>query len=156
MKVAGSLRTHGKREYHLAFALFNKTFRNPQFQPSEWQLRDAAGAALRLAAGDDPTTRPGVEECVHLHVLARQWLARPLEQAVRLMKTGRTADRRAARALVADWPRDPSLALARDPKYLAALPDEVRKPWEELWAEVARVLGPEDITRGPAPRVVAE
>src|SRR5262249_47365892 len=50
----------------------------------------------------------------------------------------------------ATWQTDPALASVRDPAPLAQLPEDERKEWQRLWADVAALLAADPLEQGQA------
>jgi tetratricopeptide (TPR) repeat protein/tRNA A-37 threonylcarbamoyl transferase component Bud32 len=129
-----------KKEYALAFRLFSDAF---AVEPMLVQANryKAARAAVQFAAGHDAHgVKLEMEEWYHLQKQARTWLAADLAALRKFAASAPAAQRQQARAYLGNWPEDSDLVPVRDPTWVKAMPDEERKAWEALWAEVAEIL----------------
>jgi tetratricopeptide (TPR) repeat protein len=124
VELAGFCRRPPRPDHGLALRLWQAAFAADSTLERGNQYA-AAGSALRLAAGADPGRQFGVEEWYELHRLALGWLTVELA-AVR----GRSDAR------LDWWLEDPDLASARDPKWRAAMPADVRARWDRFWGDV--------------------
>jgi hypothetical protein len=135
--------TSRQKEYALALRLYTEAFAAVPglANPTSIHRYNAACAAVRLAAGDDPSTPVEVEQAAALRNQAREWLAAGLVA----LRTYAKSDRRPVVDWFAQWVTGPDLVSVRDPQRLAGLPEDERKAWEELWGEVEalrKVVGP--------------
>jgi eukaryotic-like serine/threonine-protein kinase len=97
---------------------------------------NAACAAARAAAGDDPSARTvDATEWARLTGLAHDWLRTDLADL-----KGRTENPAAVRRTLTHWRRDPDLVAIRDPNRLRTMTAADRKRWEQFWADVDAVL----------------
>jgi serine/threonine protein kinase/Tfp pilus assembly protein PilF len=100
----------------------------------------ASRAALLASAGKGEGTGPLNEaEKTRLRRQALTWLQAELQACKELLQDAVPTLTDCQRQLDL-WRRDPDLAPVREPKQLAELPAGERKAWQELWAEVDRVL----------------
>ena len=63
-----------------------------------------------------------------------------LAARVRLLDADPTAARLRVREALTRWQKEPDLACVRDPSELDKLPEDERKQYLALWADVAAVL----------------
>jgi tetratricopeptide (TPR) repeat protein len=107
---------------------------------------DAACAAARAAAdpGSDEA-RLGEPERAGLRRQALDWLRADLALRAKLLQDGKPV----GWALMI-WQTDPALAGVRDSTPLAKLPDDERKEWQRLWADVALGLADDPVEQGRA------
>jgi tetratricopeptide (TPR) repeat protein len=128
-----------KKEYALAFRLFTDAFAaDPKL--IEANRYDAACAAIQFAAGNDVRVKLGTEEWYYLQHQARTWLAADLDALRNLAASDKPAERQKARTTLTHWLEDSDLVPVRDPAWLQAMPDDERKAWQALWADVQDVL----------------
>jgi tetratricopeptide (TPR) repeat protein len=131
-----------RHQYRAAVDLFNQAFRgDPRLADNlrAGHRYGAAACAARAAAGqgkDAGGLDAGQRAALRKQALA--WLRQDMELSAGL---ARKADgRRLVRARLTSWRNDPALATVRDERSLAALPEEERGPWRQLWAGVAALL----------------
>jgi serine/threonine-protein kinase len=98
---------------------------------------DAARAAVTGACGQGEDAR-SLPDKVAL-MLRRQALAW-LRADLALSATAGEAGVQAMRQRLARWRQDPELAPVRDGAVLDRLPEDERRPWHQLWEEVAALL----------------
>jgi hypothetical protein len=84
--------------------------------------------------------RPHPEEAFFLHQQAHAWLRANLEVYGKMAASNEPKNRRLATQKLGHWKIDRDLRAARDPAYLALLPDDLRTDWQRLWEEVDKVL----------------
>jgi len=96
---------------------------------------NAACAALRLAAGHDPTATLGPDEPTKLRAEAAGWLE------AYLARLKGHPDRDHVTRTVRHWQGDLDLGSIRGPE-VAKLPADERPRWEKLWRDVADLLAP--------------
>jgi serine/threonine-protein kinase len=102
---------------------------------------NAARAAARSGCGHGKDA-PGLGEAEgkKWRDQARQWLRAELPARVRLLDADPTAARLGVREALTRWQKEPDLACVRDPSELDKLPDDERKEYLALWADVAAIL----------------
>jgi hypothetical protein len=99
----------------------------------------AACGAARAAAGDGPLAATLLEtERAGLRRQALAWLRAELDGYAKAVRSGKNAGR--AEERLAHWLEDEDLFGVRDPRELPWLPEDERRLWRELWAEVQQVL----------------
>jgi Flp pilus assembly protein TadD len=130
-----------KKEYALAFRLYAGAFAaDPKLAEAVNGHRyDAACAAARTAAGDDPSAVFGWDEWYALLDRAHGWLAAELAGLRKWVASEAPADGKRAALVLAHWLKDPDLAAVRDPDRLAAMPAAERERWAAFWKEVEEV-----------------
>jgi tetratricopeptide (TPR) repeat protein len=134
---------HAYKDRHLtAVGLYAEAFRTePKLlgdlnRQNRFHAASAAALALAGKGVDVPTLFP--EECCWLSTQARSWLRGDLGHY-----TADAQDRRYARAIVdrlKGWKRAETLTSVRDPKSLAGFPEDERREWLRLWADVDALL----------------
>jgi WD40 repeat protein len=99
---------------------------------------DAACFAALAAAGqgNDAATLGQLEQA-RLRRQAHDWLRADLQHWTKTLQAGKPEGRSAVLQQMQHWQRDADLAGVRDRAALAALPEEERRSWEQLWADVA-------------------
>jgi tetratricopeptide (TPR) repeat protein len=71
---------------------------------------------------------------------ARAWLEAELATWAKVVASASTIQRQAIASTVQDWQEDLDLASVRDENALAKLPDDERRAWKSLWANVDALL----------------
>jgi tetratricopeptide (TPR) repeat protein len=104
---------------------------------------DAACAAIRAADGGGDEAPLTEAERAGLRRQALDWLRADLAPRSKLPQ----GDKSAAEAL-RTWQTDAALAAVCDRARLEGLPDEERKQWRRLWADVDAALGDDPVERG--------
>jgi serine/threonine-protein kinase len=100
----------------------------------------ACAAALAAAGQGEDAARLDNQERTRLRKQSLDWLRADLALWTKRLKSGKSADRAAARPVLRHWQGDRDLAGLRDPAALARLPAEERAAFTQLWAEVAALL----------------
>ena len=126
-----------RKRYALASRLFAEAIAADPKEAAGWGY-EAAAAAVRCAAGDDPTAAFGADEWSALHAHARRWLRACLAGLRTEVEAG-GARRKGAAEQLANWPNDPNWRSVRDPAWRAAMPADDRAAWEKLWADAEAV-----------------
>ncbi|MBX9622852.1 MAG: hypothetical protein K2X82_03470, partial [Gemmataceae bacterium] len=141
VSLAAVYQKPGQRRYGLALRLYLGAFgAQPSLaDPMTGHGYDAARAALRLAAGDDPSAVIGWDEWGQLHDRAYTWLAADLADLRRRAGLSIPTAKQFAATALAKWLADPDLALVRNPARRATMPAPDREQWEKFWAEVEAV-----------------
>jgi serine/threonine-protein kinase len=93
----------------------------------------ACAAALAAAGQGKDASKLDDQQRVDLRKQALQWLQADL------VAWGK-AEHQQAQDVFKHWLDDSDLAPVRDPEWLKALPDDERKAWQSLWADVQDVL----------------
>jgi serine/threonine-protein kinase len=132
---------HLKKRYAAAERFFEAAFKG---QPALAQLSgpryDAACAATLAAAGQgEDAGKLADKERDRLRDQALAWLRGDLSMCDVLVEKGPPAQRAAVQRTLRHWQQDADLASVRD-AAVEKLPEEQRKQWKKLWADVAAVL----------------
>jgi hypothetical protein len=123
------------KEYALAVKLYTAALADPRLlTPASVHRHNAACAAARLAAGEDPGTPVDAEEAARLRKQARDWLTDDIEGLRDYAYSTQSLLKRKAADRLTEMLYDPDLVSVRDPQRLVGLPEEERKDWEKLWA----------------------
>ena len=111
------------------------------------RVRPACAAALAGSdkAMDDPA--PDAATQAKLRQQARNWLKSELGAWSKLLHSDPPHTNGAIAQTLRHWQEDTDLAGVRETEALQKLPDEERKPWEALWAEVKDLLKKTQDTR---------
>jgi tetratricopeptide (TPR) repeat protein/tRNA A-37 threonylcarbamoyl transferase component Bud32 len=106
---------------------------------------DAARAALLAASGqgEDANKLDG-KECLRLRQQALDWLRDALQSQMQRLKDADAKTRAAVWRTLEHWQQDADLARVRDAKALAKLPEAERQAWQQLWADVDKLLNRTD------------
>jgi eukaryotic-like serine/threonine-protein kinase len=136
---------HTYKDYHLtAAALYAEAFRaEPKLLEDlsrQNRFRAASAAALALAGKGTNVPALSPDECWWLSTQARSWLRADLASYTRLAQK---KDPRFAQAIVQrlkGWKQAEALAFVRERKTLAGFPEEERREWLRLWADVEALL----------------
>ena len=97
----------------------------------------AACSAALAAAGKGDATKLDGKERARLRRQALDWLRAELTSRAKRLESGQPADRAEAAKRVANWQMDGDLVGIRDRAELDKLPQEERKAFARLWADVA-------------------
>jgi eukaryotic-like serine/threonine-protein kinase len=146
---------HTYKDHHLtAVGLYADAFRaDPKLLEDlnqQHRFRAACAAALALAGKGADVSSLFPEECFWLSAQARAWLRADL---ARYTQSAQQKDPRPTRAIVErlrGWQHAAALATVRDPKSLAGFPDQERREWLRLWADVEALLQRLGPLTGPA------
>ena len=87
---------------------------------------------------DDP--KPDEPARVKLRQQANDWLRAELSAWKKLALTIEPGNRETVATTLAHWKQDADLASVRDEAALAKLPEDERKAWQSLWADVDLLL----------------
>jgi WD40 repeat protein len=101
----------------------------------------ACGAALAAAGQGNDAAALGAPERLRLRRQALDWLRADLEHWTKTLQSGKQEDRNQVLQKMQHWQQDSDLVGVRDRQGLAALPAAERRLWEQLWADVAGLLG---------------
>jgi hypothetical protein len=155
-----------KQLYATAASGYAKAFAAEPRLAEDGHRYDAACAAVRAGCGEgQDATGLGVQERVRLRCQARDWLRADLRAWRRLLEKeqdkvpirflcnsssdkyhvgliiggDRRKDHRAS-AWLQVWLRDPDLTGVRGEQALARLPEDERRDWQQLWADVEETI----------------
>jgi hypothetical protein len=103
---------------------------------------DNAASAAALASAGQGLDEPPIDDAAktRLRRQALAWLKSELlawKRVFRIIEPGN--EERVAKHM-AHWKQDPELTSIRDEKELAKLPEDERKEWQSLWADVEALL----------------
>jgi tetratricopeptide (TPR) repeat protein len=100
-----------------------------------------AACAAALAASGQGITPPSDDEAkLKLRQQALAWLKGELAAWLAILENGPAQARPVVARTLQHWKVDADLAGVRDEVALAALPEDERKDWESLWADVDALL----------------
>lgn len=134
-------RAHTLKKFSLAATLFSDALsRNPELAVDrQLQLPYNAACSFALASNGEGVPGPALDDAAktQLRAQAQSWLRQDLTQWQKFLgdRPTRESKQTVAQAL-AHWQEDLDLDSIRAAEKLAALPEEERKTWESLWAEV--------------------
>ncbi len=97
----------------------------------------ACDAALAAAGQGKDATQLDDKERARLRKQARDWLRADLTAWEKRLKSGEPADRAEVVSRMKHWQQDSDFVGIRDREALAKLPEEERKAFTQLWADVA-------------------
>jgi tetratricopeptide (TPR) repeat protein len=126
-------------EYRKAYDVLRDGFgRNPDWMTDINKLMryDAAVFASQCGTGGGNSAVPEADR-PRFRTEALNWLRADLAILKELAADPKNKDR--VHHKLNDWIPDGELASVREPDQLAKLPDEERKDWEKLWAEVRKL-----------------
>jgi WD40 repeat protein len=129
-----------KRLYTAAARLYAEAFAAdpPLENLTPGQRYDAACFAALAAAGQgNDAAALGASERARLRRQAHDWLRAELKHWTKTLEVEGHND---VLRQMQHWQRDADLAGVRDRTALAALPEDERRTWERLWADVAALL----------------
>ncbi len=130
-----------RKNYDLAVKFWRDAFGgDPESLATPNAARWAAGAAVMLAAGSDPTVTLGDDEWHFLHATARSWLSAELDFQSALIPKATPNERQVIRNRLMLPLSVPTLRAAREPAALAAMPADERAAWEAYWKKLAAAI----------------
>jgi hypothetical protein len=100
----------------------------------------ACSAALAGVGKGEDAGKLTAEEYAKLRTQARAWLRADLDGYTKQTKNAKPATLLQTEQILSHWQADADFAGVRDPEELAGLLTEERRPWNELWADVAALL----------------
>jgi len=103
------------------------------------QHRYNAACVAALAAAGKGKDEPDDTAKLKLRGQAHAWLQAELVAWSKLRES-QPNSRPLVLLTMQHWQKDPELAAIRDPEYLAKLPEDERKAWQALWADVEALL----------------
>jgi serine/threonine-protein kinase len=109
----------------------------------------ACAAALAGCGQGRDAGSLGDRERTRLRRQALGWLRGDLTAQSKQL-AGSAAEAKEARKSLARWQKDPDLAGVREPGELDKLPEEERRAWQKLWADVAALLKRTERNERPA------
>jgi serine/threonine-protein kinase len=104
------------------------------------RLSAASAAALAGCGQGKDAARLTVEARAALRKEARDWLQADLTGWNKALDSDAARSKAALRQQMQRWQRDPGMGGVRDKAALAKLPEDERKKWQKLWADVAAFL----------------
>jgi serine/threonine-protein kinase len=136
---------HGYKDYTLtAVGLYAEAFRaDPQLLQNlnrQNRFHAASAAALALGGKGADSTPLFPEECWWLSMQARSWLRGDLASYTRFAQTKDPGLARAIVQRLKGWKQAEALACVRESRSLAGFPEEERREWLQLWADVDALL----------------
>jgi serine/threonine-protein kinase len=100
----------------------------------------ACAAALAGCGAGEGVAWLDRKERAHFRKQALDWLRADAEARGKRLKSERPGESAAARRALTHWQSDRDLAGVRDKNALEKLPEDERKDWQKLWAEVEALL----------------
>jgi hypothetical protein len=95
----------------------------------------------------DPAAGKGIDadkldpkEPSRLRQQARAWLQDNLQQYAKQLEDADAKTRQAMQQTLQHWQKDPDLVSVRSKEALAKLPEAERAAWQQLWADVEKLL----------------
>jgi serine/threonine-protein kinase len=132
------------RQAHAAAARFySESFAAAPGLAGQDSHRDDAACSAALAGcgeGRDSLLLDGVERA-RLRRQARDWLRAEFARWDKQAKINKPAERGAVEQIMVDWQTEAALSRVRDAAGLARLPAPERQEWEQLWRDVAALVG---------------
>jgi tetratricopeptide (TPR) repeat protein/serine/threonine protein kinase len=102
---------------------------------------NAARAAALAAAGQGvDADKLDAKEKTRLRQQALTWLRANLEEYAKQLEDADAKTRRAVQQSLQHWQKDPDLGSVRGQEALAKLPEVERAAWQQLWADVEKLL----------------
>ena len=102
---------------------------------------NAACAATLAAAGKgEDAARLDAKDKARLHQQALSWLQETIKVYEELLQDADAKTRDGLQKTLRHWQKDADLASVRDKEVLAKLPAAERPAWQQLWADVAKLL----------------
>ena len=100
----------------------------------------ACAAALAAAGMGEDAKNLSPEQRGKLRQQALEWRRADLTAYTKHAEKDNQPARQAVHQRLSHWLQDANLATVRETKALAALPEQERNAWQQLWAEVAALL----------------
>ena len=133
-----------KRYYAAAVGFLSEAFlAEPKLAGAlraQYRYHAARGATLAAAGKGEDARDLNAEQRSKLRQQALDWLRADLDVYAKLAEKESKDTRQAVKQRLSYWLQDADLATVRDARELATLPDEQRKAWQQLWANVASLL----------------
>jgi tetratricopeptide (TPR) repeat protein len=129
-----------KRLYVSAVRFYNDAFAAQPALGASHRYDAACYAALASAGQGEDAAGSDDQKRARLRRQALDWLRADLALWVKRSDGGQANDRAAMRQMLRHWRADPDLRRVRHPWALWRLPDEERRAWRGLWADVEALL----------------
>jgi tetratricopeptide (TPR) repeat protein len=143
LNLAGLAQQPYKREYAAAARLYAEAFADNKTSGDLMALHRynaACAAALAAAGKGEGAGKWEDKERARLRRQALEWLQADLPRWTKALDKEDPRIKAAVRQQMRHWQTDPDLASVRDKETLAKLPEDERKAWRKLWADVAALL----------------
>jgi hypothetical protein len=144
LALAGLAQQPYRRQYAAAARLYADAFADKKARPellAAHRYNAACASALAAAGKGEGAAKAGAKERARWRGQALDWLRLDLARTAKALDEGDARTRAAVRQQLRHWQTDPDLKGVRDRDPLAKLPEEERKKWQKLWADVAALLG---------------
>jgi tetratricopeptide (TPR) repeat protein len=133
-----------KKRYREAVRFYSEAFADPpQLTPAQQTLvhYNAACAAILAAAGQgaEAVQFKGKEKA-RLRQQALAWLRDNLEAYAKQLEDAHAKTLKAVQQTLQHWQKDPDFECVRGKEALAKLPEAERAAWQQLWADVEKLL----------------
>jgi serine/threonine-protein kinase len=142
-----------KQRYAAAVRFYAAAFAGHLTLPAPLQALhryNAACAAVLAAAGQgEGADKLDAKEKSRLRQQALAWLRDNLQQYVKQLEDADAKSRQAVQQTLLHWQKDAALESVRGAKTLAQLPEAERAAWQQLWADVEKLLA--DLSQMDAP-----
>src|SRR5262249_8628847 len=133
-----------EQRYLAAVQLYGRAFdAAPKLQHDlgpQHRYTAARAAALAATGHGQDTAHHSVEEAIWLSQRARAWLRADLDAYGKLAAKASAKVAAALRGRLEHWQSCDDLAGVREPHALACFPEDERRAWLALWAEVDALL----------------
>jgi tetratricopeptide (TPR) repeat protein len=133
-----------KKRYAAAVRFYAAAFAGQLALPAPLQAphryNAACAAALAAAGQGADADKLDAKEKTRLRQQALAWLRDNLQEYAKPLKDADAKTRQAVRQTLQHWQKDPDLASVRGKEELAKLPGAERAAWQQLWAEVEKLL----------------
>jgi tetratricopeptide (TPR) repeat protein len=137
----------GKRLYMASAGFFADAFTGRPALADDLQAlhryNAACAAALAGCGRGEDKPRPDAQQRARLRRQALDWLRADLSAWTTLIQKSAPQARLEMRITLRHWRGNADLAGVRDPAALARLPEEERRAWQKLWADVEALLMPD-------------
>jgi eukaryotic-like serine/threonine-protein kinase len=133
-----------KNRYAVAVRLYHEAFQGQpalaENQVRRYRYNAACAAALASTGTAEESIQLPAEEKHRLRQQALTWLQADLDTLRKLATSDKPAEPQQAQRTLTRWLQDSDLVPVRDPACLKTMPDDERKAWQALWADVQEVL----------------
>jgi tetratricopeptide (TPR) repeat protein/tRNA A-37 threonylcarbamoyl transferase component Bud32 len=129
-----------KKRYAAAARFYVDAFAAGAAQSSQRAYNAACAAALAAAGKGIDADNIEPKEKVRLRQQALTWLRDNLEENAKQLEDADAKTRKAVQQTLQHWQKDADLGSVRGKEALAQLPAAERAAWQQLWADVEKLL----------------
>jgi hypothetical protein len=127
-----------KKRYAAAARFYAEAFASGATRSSQRAYNAGCAAILAAAGQGEDAAKLDAKEKTRLRQQALAWLRDALTIYGKLLEEPERRDE--VRQKLQHWQKDPDLASVHGKEALSKLPDAERQAWQQLWADVEKVL----------------